>query len=156
MARRLFVLLVPFALAVAACSSDSPAVSPDTTSTSESTTTTAPSTTQPTSGISTTTPPGEGVAMTGPGSGRFTFSVAPERSELCYRITVSDVPKATEAHLHRQIGEVVLNLTPPDASGTVNTCSAADSILIEEIQSSPGDFYLDVHTSAGILRAELR
>src|SRR5437899_2761065 len=131
MARRLFVLLVPFALAIAACSSDSPSVSPGTSSTGQSTTTTAEPTTQPTSGISTTTPPGDGVAMTGPGSGRLAFSLARERSEFCYRITIKDVPKATEAHLHRTSGEVVLNLTPPDASGTVNTCSAADSILIE-------------------------
>jgi hypothetical protein len=155
MRRGLFVLLVLFALA--GCSDEgSPTVGePDgstTTSTSEA------STTSSTSPVSTTTPAGEGIALSGPvGAGRVVYSVAADRSELCYRVTVEGVPAATASHLHRagDDAEVVLELQPPGGDGTVNTCSAADAILVEQLETSPSDFVLDVHTAEGTLRATL-
>jgi hypothetical protein len=173
MARRLLVLLVPCALLLGACSSDdSPAVQPSgTTSTSaatssstaggSSTTASGTGTTAPGGGASTTTPSGPGLPMKGGrGTGTVTYSLAPERSEFCYRITVKGLSKATAAHLHRggpqSAGDVVLNLVPPGDDGSVNTCSAADTLLIDEIQSSPASFYVDVHANDGVVRAQLR
>jgi hypothetical protein len=158
MRRGPFVLLVLLVLfAVAGCSDEgSPTVGEPDGSTS-TTSTSEPSTTSSTSPVSTTTPEGEGVALTGPvGSGRVVYSVAADRSEFCYQTTVEGVPAATGSHLHRASDdEVVLELQPPSGDGTVNTCSAADAILVEQLQTSPSDFVLDVHTAKGTLRATL-
>ena len=167
MLRRLLLLIVPLAVFAGACSSDdSPTVdSPTTvkrgTSSTAGSSTTGGSTTLPGPGTSTTTPSGPGIAMTGAeGSGTVAYSLAPERSEFCYRITVEDSGASSDAHVHRgpagETGEVVLNLTPPTEDGTVNTCSAADSIFIQELEAAPSDFYVDVHGAKGVLRAQLR
>lgn len=152
MARRLLVLLVPLSL-LAACSHDSPAVS---TSTTAGTSTPSSSTTAAPGSTSTTTPAGPGIALTGPvGSGTVAYSLEPTRSELCYRISVTGIGKPTAAHLRRSSGEVVLDLQPPPAEGTINTCAAADSILMEEMQSQPSDYVIDVQAPTGTLRAVL-
>jgi hypothetical protein len=95
--------------------------------------------------------------MTGtPGSGSVAYSLAPERSEFCYRISVKGVGKPSESHVHRSTGEVVLGLQAPPTDGTVNTCAATDALLIQEIESDPSSFSIDVHAPNGILKATLR
>jgi hypothetical protein len=164
MRRRLLVLLVPFVLLAAACSNDgSPTVkgpkpTARPTSTSAPTTTSGPGTTQKSPGATvTTTPPGPGIALSGPvGSGTFTYSLSSARSELCYRLSVKGIGKPTAAHIVRSTGEVVLDLTPPAEDATVNTCAAADSLFVDEVQSTPSHFGVSVSGPAGTLKATLK
>jgi len=176
MHRGLFVLLVPIALLAGACSSDDEPTVPTSSSTTEASSTssssTESSTTNTSLGTSTTSPTGPGFALTGAaevpgpgdpdGSGTVRFSIEDDRSEVCYQITVKGIGAATQAHIHRgaagQPGDVVLNLMPPGADGTVNSCSAADNLLVEELKSNPKGFYVNVHTAdypKGALRAQL-
>jgi hypothetical protein len=165
MPRRLFVLLVPLALLAGACSKDDKKAADVTTTTTSTTIDDSSSTTNPppdgssttqTAPTSTTTPPGDGIPMTGAtGSGTVTWSASPERSEFCYRITVRGIGTPTEAHVHRDSGDVVLALQAP-VDGTINTCSATDALFVEEVRARPGNFYVDVHGPKGVLKATLR
>lgn len=163
MARRLVVLLVPFVLAAGACSGeDSPAI--DGSSSGQATTTVAgsaagtSSTPTPSPGATvTTTPSGPGIALTGPtGSGSVTYSVVAARSEFCYRITVDGIGKPSQASVVRSTGEVVLNLTPPAEDASINSCAAADSLLIDEVTSNPGNFSVVVTGANGTVKATLK
>jgi hypothetical protein len=163
MARRLLVLFIPLVLVAGACSNDDKKAAAVTTTTSSTSTTVAetsstdaPSTTQP-APTSTTTPAGSGIAMTGTvGSGSVAYTLAPERSEFCYRISVKGVGSPTEAQVRRSAGEVVLALQAPPTDGTVNTCAATDALLIQEIEARPGSFYVEVKAAKGLLKATLR
>jgi hypothetical protein len=164
MRRRLLVLLVPFLLLAAACSNDgSPAIkgtkatASTTSSTNEVTTTAAPTTTRGPGATVTTTPPGPGIALTGPvGSGSLTYSLSSARSEFCYRLGVKGIGKPTAAHVVRSTGETVFDITPPGEDSTVNTCAAADSIFIDEAQSTPSHFGVTVVGPKGTLKATLK
>lgn len=158
MVRRTLVLLLSLLLLGAACSDDDPDTSPATSSSSSATVTSeAPRTTAgraPTS--ESTSPPGEGTPMTGAaGTGDIDYTLATERSEFCYRISVRGLGEVTGAHVHRANGEVVLGLQPPPTDGTVDTCAATDALLIQEMKSSPAEFYIDVHGAKGLLKASL-
>jgi len=165
MVRRLFVLLVPLALVLPACGSSKESPKRTTTTTAKAhgstTTTSAPSTTTGRYGTtSTTTPTGPSRPLTGAGgTGNFTWSVVTDRSEFCYRITLDSHAAASGASLYRgttgQRGDVVLQLMPPGSDGTVNTCSAGDQILVEEIRAQPAQFYIQVTTSKGTTRGQL-
>lgn len=97
-----------------------------------------------------------GIALAGPsGSGSFSYSLAPDRSEFCYRIAVGGIGAATEAQVKRGGGEVVLALQPP-ADGIVDTCAATDALLIQELQSRPEAFTVEVTGPQGTLKAALR
>ena len=161
MVRRALVLLLPLLVLGAACSDDVPAIEP-----AESSSSTSPRSTRTskmptaTDGVPptspTTAPPGEGTPMRGAeGTGDIDYTLAPERSEFCYRITVKDLGAISEAHVHRATGEVVLGLQPPAADGTVDTCAATDALLIEEMAARPEAFYIDVHGTRGVLKASL-
>ena len=165
--RRPFVLLVPLVLAVVltACSSDDNTPKRTTTSTAKrsTTTTTAPtsSTSAPGRGAtSTTTPAGPSRTLSGAGgTGNCTWSVVTDRSEFCYRITLDSHSAATGANLYRgtsgSTGDVVLQLMPPGSDGTINTCSAGDQLLVEEIRAQPAQFYVQITTSKGTSRGQL-
>ena len=159
MVRRALVLLVPLLLLGAACSDDEPEATPASSSSTSSTTTTSedPGTTEGTAPTpDSTAPAGEGTPMTGPtGTGDIDYTLAPERSEFCYRISVRGLGEVTEAHVHRANGEVVLGLQRPAADGTIDTCAATDAILIEDMRATPDQFYIDVHGAKGLLRASL-
>jgi hypothetical protein len=165
MVRKLFVLLVPLVLFVGACSNGDDDTKADETTTTTSTTEAPTSTTTSTPGpssteaapTSTTVPPGDGIAMTGStGSGSLKWSASAERSEFCYSITVRGIGTPTEAHVHQGDDTVRLDLEAPPADGTVNTCSATDAIFVEEVETQPGTFYVDVHGPKGTLKATLR
>lgn len=164
--RRLFVLLALLALVLSACGSSTESPRRTTTTTAKAggstTTTSAPSTTA--TGrygtTSTTTPTGPSRPLSGAGgAGSFTWSVVTDRSEFCYRITLDSRAAASGASLYRgasgQSGDVVLQLMAPGADGTVNTCSAGDQILVEEIRAQPAQFYIQVTTSKGTTRGQL-
>ena len=94
--------------------------------------------------------------MQGPtGTGRASVSLVPERSEVCYQLTIRGVGAPSAAHVHRRDGEVVLGLQTPQEDGSVETCAATDALLIEELAQQPGQFYIDVHAALGDLRATL-
>jgi hypothetical protein len=161
MVRRLLVLFIPFLLVAGACSNDgSPTVEGPTTTGRPTTSTTAATTTTAASpgATVTTTPPGPGMALTGPSgtSGTVSYSLAPERSEFCYRISVKGIGKPSAAHLDRTSGGVALALTAPAEDATVNTCAAADSLLIDEIQSKPSNFVVVVAGPKGTLKVTLK
>jgi len=163
MDRRLWLLLLPVALVLPACTEDdSPTIgdgSGAVTSTTESdtsTSTTGGGSTSSSVPTTASTIGGEGIEMSGPEgtSGDLRFTLAVERSELCYRIAITGAV-AEESHVHRLTGEDVLALTPPGADGKVETCSASDQLLIEELKETPERFYVDVHTDKGLLRGNL-
>ena len=165
--KRLFVPLVPLALVLvlAGCSSDDDTPKGTTTTTAKrsSTTSTSSTSSTPATGrgaTSTTTPAGPSRALTGAGgTGNFTWSVVTDRSEFCYRITLDSHSAATGASLYRgasgSTGDVVLQLMPPGSDGTVNTCSAGDQLLVEEIRAQPAQFYVQITTSKGTSRGQL-
>lgn len=97
------------------------------------------------------------------GSGTAVITLVPERAEVCYTLTITGIDAPTGAHLHRgaagESGDEVLALTAPPQNGTITSCAAGDSILLEELASAPDQFYVDIHTgafSAGALRGQLQ
>lgn len=109
----------------------------------------------------TTTPPYWGDPD---GSGTAFLTVNPGQRELCWQLAVSGIAlPATAAHVHRAPsgvrGGIVVTLTPPDASGTSTGCAAdLDRALLQEILTSPGSFYVNVHTAEfppGAVRGQL-
>jgi len=165
MLRRVIVLLVPFALILSACSDDDD--TPERTTTTErdtSSSSTATSSTTASPGrpgtTATTTPTGPTRTLTGPGgTGKLSWTVVSNRSEFCYQISLDSRSAATGARLYRgaagETGAVVLELMPPGQDGTVNTCSAGDQLLVEEVRAEPERFYVQVTTAKGTLRAQL-
>src|SRR5688500_17286607 len=124
MLRRLFVLLLPFALVLGACSDDDDEPAGKTTTTKRtSTSATATSSTsapQPGPGSTGTTSATGGPSRTLTGSGgtgKLSWSVVPDRSEFCYRISLDSRSSASAARLYRgrtgATGDVVLELVPP-------------------------------------------
>ena len=164
MLRRVLVLLVPFALLLSACSDDDDAPDRTTTTTTEratsSSSTATSSTTAPAGRPGTTAPVGPTRTLTGSGgTGTLRWTVVPNRSEFCYQISLDSRSAATGARLYRgaagETGAVVLELMPPGQDGTVNTCSAGDQLLVEEVRAEPERFYVLVTTAKGTLRAQL-
>jgi hypothetical protein len=165
MLRRLIILLVPFALVLGACSDDDDTPKATTTTERDSTSSSSAtsSTTAPNRGPGTTAstaPTSPGRTLTGPGgTGKLSWSVVPNRSEFCYQISLDSHSAASGARLYRgstgETGDVVLELIPPGADGTVNKCSAGDQLLVEEIRAEPERFYVLVTTAKGTLRAQL-
>ena len=71
-------------------------------------------------------------------------------------MSVKGIGRPTDAHVARSTGEVVLRLTPPAEDASVNTCAAADSLFIDEAQSTPGHFVVVVAGAKGTLKATLK
>ncbi len=170
---RRVLTVVLLAVLAAACTNDgSPTVGPATSATDLPATTqpvepgTAPATDGPSgtpAGVTVALTPGAVVRGGDPdGSGTAVIRLVPERAEVCYDLTVKGIGVATSAHLHRgaanEDGAVVLSFTPPDKSGKASNCAAGDSLLVEELQSAPSRFYVDLHNDdhpMGALRGQL-
>lgn len=95
------------------------------------------------------------------GSGEAEIRLVPERSEVCFEITVEGIGDPVGAHIHRGMadgsGDVVLDLPPAD-DGSWSGCVAADRLLIDDLVSNPGAFYVNVHDAAfpdGAVRGQL-
>lgn len=98
-----------------------------------------------------------------PAIGSATVNIA--QGKLCYGIAVSGITTPIRAaHIHRGPagvnGGVVVALTPPATSpGASSGCvSNLSSTLLQQIQSSPSDFYVNVHNQqfpGGALRGQL-
>lgn len=85
---------------------------------------------------------------------------------VCTSIVMVEAGFATAAHIHRGVagvnGPVVLPLATPVATSAISShssgCVRADPVLLEEIRTKPGRFYVNVHTNElpnGALRGQL-
>lgn len=95
------------------------------------------------------------------GAGVAVVQVNPGREKVCYALAVRRVDEVVAAHIHRGAadvaGPIVVPLTAP-AGGFSVDCATVDRELAAEIVSSPGDFYVNVHSAefpAGAVRGQL-
>jgi hypothetical protein len=99
------------------------------------------------------------------GTGTATITVNPGQEEVCWEITAEDITlPATAAHIHvgaagtAPLNNVVVTLSPPDASGFSSGCTTVERGLALEILKNPENYYVNVHTtdfSGGAIRGQL-
>jgi hypothetical protein len=84
------------------------------------------------------------------GTGTAMFKVY--KTKLCYNISVMNIKRATEAHIHKgakgQTGPVVVptdqtSFTPPRP--TSSGCVQIPSSLSKQIRQNPSNYYVNVH-----------
>ena len=83
--------------------------------------------------------------------------------EICWRIRVHNIGlPALMAHIHEGAagvnGPIVVFLTPPDATGVSQGCTAVDPDLFLAIGSNPAGYYVNVHTEefpSGAVRGQI-
>ena len=81
------------------------------------------------------------------GSGSATVTIRLGGASLCHTLTVTGLSNVTAAHIHRvSTGAIVVPLTTP-TTGSSSGCGTVQKPLLQELMSSPGDFYVNVHTS---------
>ena len=51
---------------------------------------------------------------------------------------------------------IVLTLVAPGVDGTVNTCTPSDAITVQEVQTTPAAFYVQVKADKGTLQGALK
>jgi len=95
------------------------------------------------------------------GSGTAKLRLNQGQGTICFEITAMDIITPTAAHIHVGMvgvsGPVVVTLSAP-VNGIAIGCATASKDLIKAIRQSPGDYYVNVHTSdypAGALRGQL-
>jgi hypothetical protein len=97
------------------------------------------------------------------GTGTATFRLYRGSGLICYQISVKDITlPATAAHIHEGAagvnGNIVVPLTPPDASGMAAGCATSTRTLVRAILDNPSGYYANVHTTdfpAGAIRGQL-
>jgi hypothetical protein len=99
------------------------------------------------------------------GSGTATITINPGQGEVCWEITAQDIRlPATAAHIHEGAAgtappnNVVVTLTPPDASGFSSGCAVVSGELAKAILKNPENYYVNVHTTdfgSGAIRGQL-
>jgi len=95
------------------------------------------------------------------GSGTAQVTLNSDKNEVCYDLTVTDLPGATAAHIHEgaagKDGPVKVPFDPPKA-GTAKGCKTADAAVIKDIMQNPANYYVNVHDAAypkGAIRGQL-
>ena len=98
------------------------------------------------------------------GSGSFSWWV--DGGDLCYELSVKRLTSAPfGAHIHGVAGRteaagIVVPLVPPGgATGTSSACATVEAGLLAAIVANPGDYYVNVHTTAfpgGEVRGQLK
>jgi hypothetical protein len=101
-------------------------------------------------------PPGD---PNGTGSAR--LDLMPNREQICYRLTVSNMRPATAAHIHKapagQDGDIVKELKAP-SDGSSRGCATLSSTKIMNIKNDPSGYYVNVHNRRypdGAVRGQL-
>jgi CHRD domain-containing protein len=96
------------------------------------------------------------------GTGTATVRLRSGQAQVCYRLSVSDLPAAVAAHIHQgnagSAGNVVVPLKTPNATGTSSGCAAGSRTLVQSILRRPAGFYVNVHTGEfpnGAVRGQL-
>jgi CHRD domain len=97
------------------------------------------------------------------GSGQADLTFNRGQNEVCYHLMVKDIQlPAVSAHIHfapaGKNGPIVVQISPPDATGMSMGCVDADSDLVKRIGKNPSDYYVNVHNAeflGGALRGQL-
>jgi CHRD domain len=97
------------------------------------------------------------------GNGAAGIKINLDTSTVCWALRVEDITlPATAAHIHEgtkdETGDIVVTLSPPDATGHSRGCTTADSALLADIAENPGAYYVNVHNSdfpGGAIRGQL-
>jgi CHRD domain len=97
------------------------------------------------------------------GSGQATIRLVAGEGRLCFQLSASNIMlPATAAHIHigaiGTAGNVVVPLTPPDATGSSAGCVNVARPLVNAILANPAAYYANVHTSEfpdGAIRGQL-
>jgi hypothetical protein len=102
------------------------------------------------------------VPQPGPSGARGTarINLDDARGQVCYTLSYEGIPKPSAGHIHRGTagtsGPVAVNLDP--AANGNQACVAGDPSVLQEIQSNPGGFYVNLHTADypdGAIRGQL-
>jgi len=95
------------------------------------------------------------------GSGTIKLTLNPDKGEVCYELSVTNIQEATAAHIHEgavgQDGPVKLGLDTPKA-GTAQGCKSADPALVKTILQNPMQYYVNIHSAEfpkGAVRGQL-
>lgn len=95
------------------------------------------------------------------GTGMARMIFYPMKNKICYRVTVSGIQTATEAHLHMgnagEVGPVKLGLLPPRNSAR-ECIRGLGERFIRRIARHSSRYYVDVHNNeypGGALRGQL-
>jgi CHRD domain len=95
------------------------------------------------------------------GRGTATLTVDPDKSEVCYSLTVVNIQPATAAHIHEgamgKAGAVKVELEAPK-NGTAMGCKQTDASLIKTIMQNPANYYVNIHNAEfpqGAVRGQL-
>ena len=97
------------------------------------------------------------------GTGSATVTLNAGLQKVCWSINASDITlPAAAAHIHEAPvgvpGDVVVTLSPPDATGVATGCTTADRALVKDIAKNPSEYYVNVHNAdfpGGALRGQL-
>jgi hypothetical protein len=97
------------------------------------------------------------------GTGTAKITVNPGQEEVCWELLVTDITlPATGAHIHigaaGVAGDVVVHLTPPDATGVSSGCTTVEREVALDILKNPENYYVNVHTTDfvdGAIRGQL-
>ena len=98
------------------------------------------------------------------GVGEASLIFYPNKNKICYTIRVSNIARATSAHLHEapagRTGPVKLRLDPPPADGTMDheCIRGLGERFIKRISGDPTGYYVDVHNTEypdGAVRGQL-
>lgn len=81
------------------------------------------------------------------GSGTASVTIRLGRNELCHTLTVTGLTDVTEAHIHRVSTQAIVVPLSTPTSGSSNGCATVERDLLREIQTTPGAFYVNVHTA---------
>jgi CHRD domain-containing protein len=102
------------------------------------------------------------VSQKGPSGAKGTAKVDIDAGagQVCYELTYEGVGKLTGGHIHKGAkgveGDPVVNLDP--AKNGDKACVAGDKAKLKEIDSTPGGYYVNLHTAdykMGAMRGQL-
>lgn len=95
------------------------------------------------------------------GSGTASFTVDPDKGQVCYELSVSGIDTARAAHIHKGAegasGPPVVMLDAP-ATGTSKGCADPGADVAKAILADPAGYYVNVHTATapgGAVRGQL-
>jgi CHRD domain-containing protein len=95
------------------------------------------------------------------GAGTARISIDDTTNRICTHLEVRNIGAVTAAHIHRGAagvnGPPVVTLDAPDDDDS-DDCDDVPDALVDEIQRSPADFYVNIHTAEhpdGAIRGQI-